>query len=70
MSAAYSEFFQGGSTKFCRISKRIFFGRIISEKHIENKKGPRGFEGMLLQKIFKKFHTVVAILVLIKQFLG
>ena len=68
MSAAYSEFFQWGGTKFLHIFKRIFFERIFL-KHIENKIGCGRSGGVLPLKIFKNLLTVVTILVLFEQFL-
>ena len=61
--------FREGALNFDIFSSVVFCGRIILN-HIENKKGSGGFGGMLLRKIFKNLHTVVAILVLFEQFLG
>ena len=69
MSAAYSTFFRKGASNFDIFSSAVFSGRIIL-KHIENQKGFRGSRGMLPWKIFKKLHTVVAILILFEQFVG
>ena len=64
------KFFREGAPNFeIFLSVYFFSGRIIL-KHIEKKKSFRGFEGMLPRKIFEILHTVVAILVLFKQFSG
>ena len=69
MSAAYSENFQGWGTKYLHISKRSFPGRFIL-KHIKNKIGSWGVQGHAPRKIIENLRAVLAILVLLKQFLG
>ena len=69
MSAVYLKLFSVRGHQIFTYFQAYFFGR-ITLKYIENKKGCEGSGGMLLQKIFENLRTVVAILVLFKQFLG
>ena len=62
-------FFREGAPKIAIFSNVFFSGKIIL-KHIENKKGSRGSGGMLPRKFFENLQTVVAILVVLEQFLG
>ena len=62
--------FYGGGTNFCHFFKRFFFSAelILSNSSTEN--DSRGSGSMLPRENFKNLHTVMAILVLFKQFLG
>ena len=60
--------FQGGGTNCRYFFKRSFFRQSYSNLSTKTTLGGSG--GMLPRKIFENLHTVMAILVLFKQFLG
>ena len=62
----FRNFFREGASNFDTFSSVVFSGRIVL-KHIENKKGSGWFSP---KKFFENFDTVVAILVVFKQFSG
>ena len=70
MSGAYSEFFQGKSTKFRHFFKRSFSLEELTLSNLSNKNDFRGSGGMLHRKIFENLHTVMVILALFEQFSG